>query len=276
MRMLGSLCSLALAAVSISLAAAPAKIVLVAGKPSHGPGLHEHMAGFRLLEKWLIENKAAPVVVGGGWPADESVFDGASAVVLFMDGGKKHELLAGNRMETMQRLAARGTGIAMLHYALEIPKEQGGPQFIEWIGGFYDRPYSQNPINELDVKQASPNHPISRGWKSFHLRDEWYHHIRFEPGDRRVTPILTAVIPGPDSEPQVLAWATRRKDGGRGFGFTGLHPHENWAVPEFRQLLINAILWTAKMDVPARGAKCELAPDDLKKNLDDKPAKAKK
>ena len=192
-----------------------------------------------------------------------------------MDGGKKHELLAGSRMETMRLLAARGTGIAMLHYALEIPEERGGPQFIEWIGGFYDRPYSQNPMNALEVSQASPNHPVSRGWKSFHALDEWYHHIRFEPGDRRVTPILTAVVPGPDTEPQVLAWATQRKDGGRGFGFTGLHPHENWGMPEFRQLLLNAVLWTAKMDIPRGGAKCPLAPGDLKKNLDDKPGKVK-
>lgn len=273
MRIIGITCALILAAVSLCVAAAPPKIVLVAGKPSHGPGLHEHMAGFRLLEKWLTDNKAAPVVVSGGWPADESVFDGASAVVLFMDGGKKHELLVGNRMETMQKLAARGTGIAMLHYALEIPQERGGPQFIEWIGGFYDRPYSQNPKNELDVKQASPSHPISRGWKSFRAPDEWYHHIRFAPGDGRVTPILTAVIPGPDAEPQILAWATQRKDGGRGFGFTGLHPHQNWAIPAFRQLLVNAVLWTAKADIPSRGAKCQLAPDDLKKNLDDKPRK---
>lgn len=257
-------------AASVCLAAGP-KIVLVAGKPSHPPGAHEHHAGVRLLEKWLIENGAAPVVVRNGWPDDESVFEGAAAVVLFMDGGRKHELLVGNRMETIGKLAARGCGIAMLHYAVEIPKEQGGPRFTEWIGGFYDRPYSQNPVNDLEVKQASPEHPISRGWRSFRARDEWYHHIRFEPGDRRVTPILTAVVPGPDGEPQVLAWATVRQDGGRGFGFTGLHFHENWGLPEFRQVLINAVMWTAKMDVPRGGAKCPLAPGDLKMNLDDKP-----
>ena len=28
-----------------------------------------------------------PVVVTGGWPKDESVFDGARTLVFFMDGG---------------------------------------------------------------------------------------------------------------------------------------------------------------------------------------------
>ena len=63
MRRFETLGSLVLAAVSVCLAAPPAKIVLIAGKPSHPPGAHEHTAGLRLLEKWLIESKAAPVVV---------------------------------------------------------------------------------------------------------------------------------------------------------------------------------------------------------------------
>ena len=81
------------------------------------------------------------------------------------------------------------------------------------------------------------------------------------------------MLPTDAPSPQVLAWATVREDGGRGFGFTGLHTHANWAVPGFRQLLVNAVLWTAKLDIPAEGAKCQLNPEDLKKNLFDVPAK---
>jgi type 1 glutamine amidotransferase len=74
---------------------------------------------------------------------------------------------------------------------------------------------------------------------------------------------------------EALAWATERADGGRGFGFTGGHPHTNWGVLEFRRLVVNAILWTAHVEVPRNGAKCKIAPDDLKQNLDDKKAKKK-
>ena len=42
-------------------------------------------------------------------------------------------------------------------------------------------------------------------------------------------------------------------------------------MPDYRRLLVNALLWTAKVDVPRNGAKCDLAPGDLDQNLDVKP-----
>src|SRR4051794_22671595 len=76
------------------------KIVLIAGRPSHGPGEHEFNAGISLLAKCLKEvNGIDPVVVRGGWPDDESVFDEADSVVFFMDGGAGHPMIQGNRLE---------------------------------------------------------------------------------------------------------------------------------------------------------------------------------
>jgi hypothetical protein len=40
--------------------------------------------------------------------------------------------------------------------------------------------------------------------------------------------------------------------------------------------VVNAVLWTAKVDIPKNGAKCDVTADDLKANLDDKPAPAPK
>ena len=147
---------------------------------------------------------------------------------------------------------------------------------LEWIGGFYERPYSQNPINDVDVAQASPKHPISRGWNSFHAKDEFYYKIRFHEGDKRLVPILTVMLPKDAPNKEVIAWAVERADGGRGFGFTGGHYHTNWNMPEMRQIMTNAILWTAKVNIPKSGARCDLFPDDLKQNLDDKPQRKKK
>jgi type 1 glutamine amidotransferase len=261
-------------AAATLLAAEPVKIVLVAGNQSHGPGDHEYKAGCILLAKFLKQNGVAdPVVVTGGWPEKDSVFDGASAIVLYMDGGTQHPILTGDRLDTMAKLTRKGVGLACLHYAVEVPKEAAGPQFLDWIGGYYERPYSLNPFNDADLVEASPDHPISRGWKSFSLRDEWYFRIRFQPDDRRVTPILTSMLPPGAPNREVLAWATERADGGRGFGFTGLHRHQNWSVPEFRRLLVNAVLWTAKVEIPKAGATCDLDPDDLGKNLFDQPKK---
>lgn len=265
---------LVLLAAACAFAAPPTKIVLVAGRPSHGPGDHEHNAGMLLLEKCLRQNQGVePVVVKGGWPQDDSVFEGARAIILFMDGGAKHALILDDRLAKIGALIEKGVGLACLHYAVEVPKDNGGPQLLDWIGGYYERPYSQNPINDVDVTQASPNHPISRGWKSFHAQDEWYYRMRFRPGDSRVTPILTAMLPKDAPNREIIAWATQRAGGGRGFGFTGGHYHTNWGIPEFRQLVVNAILWTARLDVPRAGARCAITAEDLKQNLDDKPAR---
>ena len=50
-----------------------------------------------------------------------------------------------------------------------------------------------------------------------------------------------------------MAWAVERDDGGRGFGFTGGHFHWNWSDPNFRKLVLNAIAWCAKVNVPPGG-----------------------
>ena len=73
--------------LALSLSAAT-KVVLIAGKPSHPPGEHEFNAGVLLLDKWLKQNHVQTVVVKGGWPEDETVFNGAAALVFYMDGGR--------------------------------------------------------------------------------------------------------------------------------------------------------------------------------------------
>jgi type 1 glutamine amidotransferase len=261
-------------AAATVLAASPARIVLVAGSPSHGPGQHEFNAGTLLLEKCLRQNKGVEtVVVKGGWPEDEHVFDDAGAIVLYMDGGDRHPLIQGNRLDTMAKLMRKGVGLACLHYAVEVPKDKGGPELLDWIGGYYERPYSQNPINDVAVRQATPKHQISRGWNSFSGKDEWYYLIRFRPDDKRVVPILTAMLPPDAPHNETIAWAIERADGGRGFGFTGAHFHSNWGMLDFRRMIANAILWTAKVNVPSGGAKCDVSSEDLVANQDLKPRK---
>ena len=66
---------------------------------------------------------------------------------------------------------------------------------------------------------------------------------------------------------------TCRPDGGRGFGFTGAHFHNNWANDDFRKLVLNAILWVAKADVPKGGVKSQVTEEMLAQNLDAKPPK---
>ena len=74
--------------------AADKKIVLIAGRPSHGPGDHEFNAGVQLLHQCLKSQPGiTSVFVLNGWPTDPHVFDGADAVLFFMDGGRGHPII---------------------------------------------------------------------------------------------------------------------------------------------------------------------------------------
>ena len=55
------------------------------------------------------------------------------------------------------------------------------------------------------------------------------------------------------------------------FGFTGGHFHKNWQNDNFRTLVLNAIAWTAKLDVPEGGVPSKTPTDEeMKANLDEK------
>jgi hypothetical protein len=76
-------------------------------------------------------------------------------------------------------------------------------------------------------------------------------------------------------KPQTLMWGIERPDGGRGVGFTGGHYHRNWTIDGFRTLVLNALVWTAGMEVPAGGVKsAPLTEEQLNANLDKKGRKA--
>jgi hypothetical protein len=62
---------------------------------------------------------------------------------------------------------------------------------------------------------------------------------------------------------QTIGWAFERPGGGRSFGFTGLHDLKTLGVDGVRKLLLNAILWTAKINVPAQGVPSTVKPEEL-------------
>lgn len=263
------------------------KVILIAGKPSHGYGAHEHKAGCILLAQALNESGLVEaVVLTGGWPEDASLLQEADAIVIYADGGGGHPFNA--HLDEVQKLMDRGTGLVALHYGVEVPKGEPGDRFLNWIGGYFESDWSVNPHWTASYEKF-PDHPISRGVKPFSINDEWYYHMRFRDNLERVTPVLTALPPeetlsrpdGPHSgnphvreaikrkEPQHMAWAAERTNGGRGFGFTGGHFHWNWGHPEFRQLVLNAIVWSAGAEVPRDGIPVRpLTVEDLEANQD--------
>ena len=76
--------------------------------------------------------------------------------------------------------------------------------------------------------------------------------MRFGQDDPRRVPILNTALPN-EPAPETVAWTVQRKDGGRGFAYTGGHYHSNWDVENLRKMVLNAIVWTAKGEVPKGG-----------------------
>jgi type 1 glutamine amidotransferase len=268
------------------------KVVMIAGPASHGHMEHEHYAGCRLLADCLNKGNAGvyAAVYRNGWPKDPTAFDNANEIVMYCDGGEGHMVMG--HLKEVDALVKKGVGVACLHYGVEVPKGEAGDDFLSWIGGYFEMNWSVNPHWTADFKTL-PTHPITSGVKPFAIQDEWYYHMRFAKDMAGVTPILTAIPPketldrpdGPHEgnkdvraeagKPQHMAWAFERKDGGRGFGFTGGHFHYNWANDQFRKLVLNALVWTAKAEVPKEGVKSATPTvEELEKNQDEpKPEK---
>ncbi|MFD1140288.1 ThuA domain-containing protein [Larkinella insperata] len=270
----------------VHAAPAPAKkrVVFIAGGCSHGAGEHEHKAGCMLLAKRL--KQAVPALeteVFAGWPTTRNAFDQAAAVVIYGDGGDSHMVL--KHLESMNDLMKKGVGLVCIHYAVEVPKGMAGNYFLDWIGGYFETYWSVNPVWNAEYRSL-PKHAITTGVKPFATNDEWYYHMRFRKNMEGVTPILTTVPPastlerkdGPHEgnpavraeagQPQHMAWCRERPDGGRGFGITGGHYHRVWADDNVRKLVLNAISWVAKAEVPAGGIdSSKPSPEEMGQNL---------
>lgn len=289
MKNLISIVSLSLFA-AVQLCAADKRIVLIAGGPSHGPGDHEHRAGCLLFQKCLSSVSGVKVEVHSGWPPAANALDGADAIVIYSDGGGGHPGLQGDHLQQLGEAMKNGAGLGCVHYAVEVPKDKGGKEWLDWIGGYFETDWSVNPFWTANFTTL-PDHPVTRGVKPFKQMDEWYYHMRFQEGMKGVTPILSALPPadtlkrrdGPhennpfvrkavleNQERQHVMWVYERPDGGRGFGFTGGHSHKFWGNDDFRTAVLNAILWIAKADVPQNGVQSQVTEEELAQNLDDK------
>jgi type 1 glutamine amidotransferase len=283
----------------------PAKqIVLIAGRPSHPAGMHEFRAGCLLFQKALAGVPGVNVqVYFNGWPTktvdgqvvdDNAALEKADAVLIYADGGRNNPAIQGDRIKVIDALAAKGAGLGFAHYAVEVPTGPPGDAMHRWIGGFYEDHFSVNPMWTPPFDKF-PVHPVTRGVKPFATLDEWYFNMRWTTDaavKAHITPLLTAtpsdeVRKGPYVSPkgpydhivadsgkvETMMWVYERPDGGRSFGFTGGHTHNHWGDPNQRKVMLNALLWLAKVEVPAGGVEDKITQDDLGMNLDEKPAR---
>ena len=255
-----------------------AKIVILAGSPSNKAGQHEYFAGCAMLADWLRKTPGVhPVLAADGWPQNEQIFAGAKAVVIFADGGAKLPFLTPERWEKMKALIASGAGLVMLHQAVDVP-ETNAEELKSWLGAAWTKDIGCRGHWDMDFAPTA-SHASLRGVEPFAAPlDGWLYNLHF--AEKGITPLLTGAVPDKSrttadakahtGRAETIAWAYDRPNGGRSFAFTGCDLHKNWQVESQRRFVVNGILWTAKLEVPATGAPVPMQPSDLARNLDAK------
>ncbi|MFK7975195.1 MAG: PVC-type heme-binding CxxCH protein [Halioglobus sp.] len=269
-------------------------IVIVAGTQSHGYGEHEFNAGGEILARDLnASGLVRATLYRDGWP-NTGIDKDADAIVLYMDGDGGHAV--NDHLAEVDELVSQGVGFVALHYAVHATEPIGEAYFKRWLGGYYHSQISTNPHWRAEYGGQS-NHPIFNGVEKFSAHDEFYFNLLFTP---QAVPIFTATPPDlarehvphprrtfmlfggspPDEvinnrgREETIAWGVERPDGGRGFGFTGGHFHWNWGNVNYRRFVLNALLWSARVEVPEGGiAVAPISLDNLMVGQDGEPGR---
>jgi quercetin dioxygenase-like cupin family protein len=258
---------------------APAKeIVLIGGPKIHGGiGQHDSPNCVAVLKELLDASPDAHdlriLAYPDGWPSEVSALEGASTIAFCFDGLDSHPLLNVAHRVQFEKLMKSGVGVVALHQASTVPADDKTIDLERWLGGAR---YGMFDRTDEPVLFTPAVHPIGNGVGEFLLPDEFYPTIRFLEDGKKVTPILTGKLHPQfrDDKPvvvdkaevRVVAWAFERDNSGRAFSFTGLHYLAGLDNPALRKLLLNAIFWTAKIEVPKDGV-TTMAPADAAQKL---------
>jgi len=240
--------------------AAKKKVLLVGQqRDNHPVTTHEYLPGLRVLEACLKQNPAVEVTVveaAGPWEEGPDLIRKADAVVLYVAEGAKFISADPRRRDALTQLAARGGGLSALHWGTGTKDAANIEPFVKLFGGCHGGPDRKYQVLEkTELKPADASHPAARGLTPIDTRDEFYYRLKVPQGEPEPKTFLTAKI---DGEDQRVGWTWERADGGRSFGFTGLHFHDNWSKPFYRRAVTNGVLWTLKLEIPEEGASVDV------------------
>lgn len=257
-----ALCTLLFLSVSLCLfgeaiAAEPEvkTLFLLGQKPDgHAAGSHEYMPGQRILQHLLRDVpgwKVEVVQADNPWPEGPELIAKADAVVLFVSEGGRWVVEDPRRYDAFAKLAARGGGISGLHWGVGVKDPKKIAPFVQLLGACHGGPDRKFRVIEGEIQVPDSKHPVVRGVAPTKLRDEFYFALKREPkASEALVPLITVSIDGVD---EMVGWAWQRPDGGRSFGFTGLHFHKSWEKSAYRRLIAQGVLWTMGQEIPAAG-----------------------
>jgi hypothetical protein len=259
------------------------EFVFVAGPKDHGvPGRHEYGKALALL-KGCIDSAGLKGVETKMYSAplpDASELKNAAVIVLNSSGDRipkethaifpedattDHNTYDAPTLERLHKfdgLMKSGVGIVIIHYTTWVNNPTGRKYFMEWAGGYYEDGYSKVVKSTWHVEPAKVKSPILNGIMApWTYEEEFFTKERLSDDPHRVTLLTGTSDTGVSSD---LAWSLERPEGGRGFVMTGADMHKNMLVESHRRLILNGMVWAAKMKVPDGGVSCNVTEDMIK------------
>src|SRR5688572_18099352 len=171
---------------SFAFGAEPSQVLIVVGPSNHPPGTHEVLASAKVIKHCLetMSNlPAARVDLFLEWPKDPALLAAASTIVFTGDTFPANRLPDPEKnLAELGAMMKRGCGIVCVHYATGLlgtdVKPDGDHPLLRWMGGYFANrscPHHESIAKIFEaatITPSAPQHPVSRGWKDFTLKDE--------------------------------------------------------------------------------------------------------
>ena len=139
-------------------------------------------------------------------------------------------------LEALEHLGSTQQGLFVLHHAL-----LAYPKWQVWtdIMGIANRKFGYYHDQKLHINVLDPQHPITKGMKSWDMADETYTMADAGQGSEI---LLTTDHP---KSMKTIGW-TRQYKKSRVFCLESGHDNQPWADPNYRQVVRRGLLWCAR------------------------------
>ena len=253
---------------SLTLAGNKVKRLLLVGQgpDGHPVGTHEFMPGVNIIADLLQNIQGLELKITKAdepWQEGPELLDAADGLLLFVSQGARWMNQKPDRLDALKRFGRRGGACVALHWGMGTVEAQYIAEFVKLFGGCHGGPDRKHQTLKTRIQFPNIDHPVSRGLNDLNVYDEFYYQLKFVTPLNTIIPLAQANI---DGKIETISWAWERSDGGRSFGFSGLHFHKNWNLTAYRRLMIQAILWTLKLSIPVNGVNVDISEENLKLN----------
>jgi hypothetical protein len=163
-----------------------------------------------------------------------------------------------NKIDSLQEA---GMGIMVIHWGIATDGAAPSVQahYLKWFGQVALQGYTRNPLGYWTVTpiKAAEKHPVLSGVKPWMYKDEVFSNLVVKPGDPYRTDLLSGESPQTNQgviAPNGIASAYE-KGSARGLLWGGMDYHTALLNDNYLRFVLNAIVWTAGIDVPKGGVK---------------------